>query len=313
MATRCVQKTRRDCHRSATSTSTCWDATRSPYLNRSLGASSGRSETPLTAVANRTFRSIAPQTPDPGQAGGQDADREAAQGRGRSVDAVTPAPAQVAAYLAERAETRKAVDRVCLGGGDRGLGARAPPGRVDPTKAPLRFPCSVFRICQKPRGRSTSRASRATSQTPSRSSAVRESARDSGRLVAPGLVFGLQGAELADGVGPTASAAAGGPWGARRCERARRGRGARGIRRPAPENGHACLQQRGTGFSPAVRGLACSSPANISCAVARDIRGLARVPFAGASALRQCECVRGRQAPRPTRLGRLSAARDRRG
>ena len=90
MATRCVQKTRRDCHRSATSTSTCWDATRSPYLNRSLGASSGRSETPLTAVANRTFRSIAPQTPDPGQAGGQDADREAAQGRGRSVDAVTP-------------------------------------------------------------------------------------------------------------------------------------------------------------------------------------------------------------------------------
>ena len=63
MATRCVQKTRRDCHRSATSTSTCWDATRSPYLNRSLGASSGRSETPLTAVANRTFRSIAPQTP----------------------------------------------------------------------------------------------------------------------------------------------------------------------------------------------------------------------------------------------------------
>ena len=30
---------------------------------RSLGASSGRSETPLTAVANRTFRSIAPQTP----------------------------------------------------------------------------------------------------------------------------------------------------------------------------------------------------------------------------------------------------------
>ena len=41
MATRCVQKTRRDCHRSATSTSTCWDATRSPYLNRSLGASSG--------------------------------------------------------------------------------------------------------------------------------------------------------------------------------------------------------------------------------------------------------------------------------
>ncbi len=39
------------------------DATRSPYLNRSLGASSGRSETPLTAVANRTFRSIAPQTP----------------------------------------------------------------------------------------------------------------------------------------------------------------------------------------------------------------------------------------------------------
>ena len=66
MATRCVQKTRRDCHRSATSTSTCWDATRSPYLNRSLGASSGRSETPLTAVANRTFRSIAPQTPNPG-------------------------------------------------------------------------------------------------------------------------------------------------------------------------------------------------------------------------------------------------------
>ena len=63
VATRCVQKTRRDCHRSATSTSTCWDATRSPYLNRSLGASSGRSETPLTAVANRTFRSIAPQTP----------------------------------------------------------------------------------------------------------------------------------------------------------------------------------------------------------------------------------------------------------
>ena len=39
------------------------DATRSPYLNRSLGASSGRSETPLMAVANRTFRSIAPQTP----------------------------------------------------------------------------------------------------------------------------------------------------------------------------------------------------------------------------------------------------------
>ena len=66
MATRCVQKTRRDCHRSATSTSTCWDATRSPYLNRSLGASSGRSETPLTAVANRTFRSIAPQTPQSG-------------------------------------------------------------------------------------------------------------------------------------------------------------------------------------------------------------------------------------------------------
>ena len=52
-----------DCHRSATSTSTCWDATRSPYLNRSLGASSGRSEIPLTAVANRTFRSIATQTP----------------------------------------------------------------------------------------------------------------------------------------------------------------------------------------------------------------------------------------------------------
>ena len=50
-----------------TSTSTCWDATRSPYLNRSLGASSGRSETPLTAVANRTFRSIAPQTPTSGR------------------------------------------------------------------------------------------------------------------------------------------------------------------------------------------------------------------------------------------------------
>ena len=60
----------------------------------------------------------------------------------------------------------------------------------------------AFQSRPKPRGSSTSRASRSTSQTPARSSAVRESARDSGQLVAPGLVFGLEGAELADGVGP---------------------------------------------------------------------------------------------------------------
>ena len=42
----------------------CWTGTERPSaLFDRLGASSGRSETPLTAVANRTFRSIAPQTP----------------------------------------------------------------------------------------------------------------------------------------------------------------------------------------------------------------------------------------------------------
>ena len=41
-----------------------------------------------------------------------------------------------------------------------------------------------------------------TSQTPSRSSAVRDSPRDSGQSVAPRLVFGLQGAQLLDGRGP---------------------------------------------------------------------------------------------------------------
>ena len=80
----------------------------------------------------------------------------------------------------------------------------------------------AFQSRPKPRGSSTSRASRATSQTPSSSSAVLESARDSGRLVAPGLVLGLQGAELADGVGPPFRAAAGGPSGARPSGRARR-------------------------------------------------------------------------------------------
>src|SRR5216683_3967511 len=49
--------------RSATSTSTCWGGTRSPCPNRSPGASSGPSETPLTAIVNRTFGSTAPQTP----------------------------------------------------------------------------------------------------------------------------------------------------------------------------------------------------------------------------------------------------------
>ena len=46
-------------------------------------------------------------------------------------------------------------------------------------------------------------------------------ARRSGEFE-PGLVFGLQGAELVDGVCPTASAAADGPSGARRCGPARR-------------------------------------------------------------------------------------------
>ena len=42
-----------------------------------------------------------------------------------------------------------------------------------------------------------------------------------------------------------------------------RGDGGGEIRGPGPENGHACPRRRGTGVSPAVRGLACSSPANI--------------------------------------------------
>ena len=53
-----------------------------------------------------------------------------------------------------------------------------------------------------PRGNSTSRASSSTSQTPSRSSAVLESARELGQLVAPSLVLGLQGPELGQGRGP---------------------------------------------------------------------------------------------------------------
>ena len=60
----------------------------------------------------------------------------------------------------------------------------------------------AFQSRPKPRGSSTSRASRSTSQTPARSSAVREFGQGLGQLVAPGLVFGLEGAELADGVGP---------------------------------------------------------------------------------------------------------------
>ena len=81
--------------------------------------------------------------------------------------------------------------------------------------------------------RRTRRARRRTSQTPSRSSAVLESATDSGswsrqpRIRPAGCGAGRRRR-------PTASAAAGGPWGARRCGRARRRRGARGIRRPRP-------------------------------------------------------------------------------
>ena len=44
---------------------------------------------------------------------------------------------------------------------------------------------------------------RGLSQTPSSSSVVWESARDSGKTVAPGLVFGLQGPQLGHGVSPS--------------------------------------------------------------------------------------------------------------
>ncbi len=47
---------------------------------------------------------------------------------------VSAGAAQVAAFLAERAETRKLSDGAGLGGGERGRGAL---GRADPTKTPL--------------------------------------------------------------------------------------------------------------------------------------------------------------------------------
>ena len=60
----------------------------------------------------------------------------------------------------------------------------------------------VFQSRPNPRGSSTSSASRSTSQTPLEELGGPGVGEGLGQLVAPGLVLGLQGAELVDGVGP---------------------------------------------------------------------------------------------------------------
>ena len=67
----------------------------------------------------------------------------------------------------------------------------------------------------KPRGSSTSRVSRSTSQTPSRKLGGPGVGQGLGQSVAPRLVFSLQGAELVDGIGPPLWAVPAVPWGGR--------------------------------------------------------------------------------------------------
>ena len=75
---------------------------------------------------------------------------------------------------------------------------------MDPfSSRPVRASRAVaFQSLPNPRGSSTSSSSSSIAHTPSSSSAVRESARDSGQLVAPSLVLALQGPEFGEGGGP---------------------------------------------------------------------------------------------------------------